>query len=252
MAKNKTTKQYEALVKILKYFVMTPNREITPTNLMKATNNTDEDNILSKGAYDKAIKKLFYLGIIENGTQGSWRLGDVLKFELPISYDKIRTLISVIEHEEENAAIRIVQKIANFPMLISDPISYQALSTSLSGVMIEMYNELNHGSFVSTLITLSKFKTPFKISVQLGDSLLSMTNVVVNEIRIGDSIEIATDKLNIPINDFNDIKSISLHADLDTLKESIEKTMELLSKDNKEALQEFEYSLAPLQMIFAI
>ena len=96
MAKNKSTKQHEALVKILKYFITTSNREVTPTNLMKATSSMGEDNRLSKGAYDKAIKQLYYLGIIENATKGSWKLSSFLKFELPISYEKIRTLVSVI------------------------------------------------------------------------------------------------------------------------------------------------------------
>lgn len=102
------------------------------------------------------------------------------------------------------------------------------ISKSIIGAIL--HNDMNFvfNNRLSILLSLAVTQTPCYIKIQLDETIIELSNAIVFSVIFDENSIIIKSSINVPINNLNNIKKISVYDDEYFLKSDIKETLSIL------------------------
>lgn len=201
---------------------------------------------ISESSFKKVVPIIGYYGLLIK-TGNKYLLNNTLQFKESTEFnsfsDKIKVLATIInssfeDHNYPKGVIpkdfepsdtkRSLKRLIETSNFISTIPQKNNISKSIIGAILHNDMNFTFNNRLSILLSLAVTQTPCCIKIQLDETIIELSNAIVFSIIFDENSIIIKSSINIPINDLNNIKKISVYDDECSLKSDIKETLSIL------------------------
>ncbi len=230
------------------------DQEYTPSyfhNIYKENDELYDNDQISESSFKKVVPIIGYYGLlIKIGNK--YLLNNKLQFKKSDEFhsfsDKIKTIATIVsssfdedeytekmlktgevpEGFEPSDVKRSLKRLIETSHFISTIPQKNNISKSIIGAILHSDMNFVFNNRLSILLSLAVTQTPCYIKIQLDETIIELSNAIVFSVIFDENSIIIKSSINVPINDLNNIKRISVYDDEYSLKSDIKETLSIL------------------------